>query len=72
VERRGAGKWIVERAMQREIAGASVPEGATQVSEVRARWAWAEPAVWTDRMLSALESGVKGGVWSFQMAKPLL
>jgi RNA-directed DNA polymerase len=24
---------------------------------------WAEPAVWTERMLTALEQGVKGGVW---------
>jgi RNA-directed DNA polymerase len=36
---------------------------AKQVGEVRARWAWAEPSVWTDRMLTALEQGVKGGVW---------
>jgi RNA-directed DNA polymerase len=34
-----------------------------QAGEVRARWAWAEPSVWTDRMLTALEEGVKGGVW---------
>jgi RNA-directed DNA polymerase len=34
-----------------------------QAEEVRARWAWAEPSVWTDRMLTALEQGVKGGVW---------
>ncbi len=27
----------------------------------RARWDWAEPAVWTERMLEALERGVKGG-----------
>ena len=25
--------------------------------------AWAEPSVWTDRMLTALDQGVKGGVW---------
>ena len=25
--------------------------------------AWAEPSVWTERMLTALEVGVKGGVW---------
>ena len=31
--------------------------------EVRARWAWTEPTVWTDRMLTALEKGVKGGRW---------
>ena len=30
---------------------------------VRVRWAWAEPSVWTDRMLTALEEGVKGGIW---------
>ena len=37
--------------------------GSKQVGELRARWAWTEPAVWTDRMLVALERGVKGGVW---------
>jgi RNA-directed DNA polymerase len=40
-----------------------VPAMATQVGEVRARWAWTEPAVWTERMLTALEQGVKGGKW---------
>lgn len=30
---------------------------------VRSRWAWAEPKVWTDRMLTALEQGVTGGKW---------
>ena len=42
---------------------APVPATATQAGEVRARWAWTEPAVWTERMLTALEQGVKGGVW---------
>lgn len=46
-----------------ERTGTEVLETAKQVSDVRARWAWSEPAVWTDRMLSALEKGVKGGVW---------
>jgi RNA-directed DNA polymerase len=41
----------------------AVPQTAKQVGEVRARWAWAEPSVWTDRMLTALEEGVKGGIW---------
>ncbi|MGH7702208.1 MAG: group II intron reverse transcriptase/maturase, partial [Gemmatimonadales bacterium] len=40
-----------------------VPEGATQGGEIRARWAWVEPTVWSERMLEALEQGVKGGVW---------
>jgi len=30
---------------------------------MRARWAWVEPTVWSERMLEALEQGVKGGVW---------
>jgi RNA-directed DNA polymerase len=38
-------------------------ERAKQVEEIHARWAWVEPAVWTTRMLTALEEGVKGGVW---------
>jgi len=49
-------------------APASVPERARQVGEAdaaarRARWAWAEASVWTDRMLAALETGVKGDRW---------
>lgn len=31
--------------------------------EVRTRWGWTEQSVWTDRMLTALEQGVKGGAW---------
>jgi RNA-directed DNA polymerase len=42
---------------------AGVPEAAKQAGEVRARWAWTEPAVWTERMLAALENGVRGGQW---------
>ena len=45
-----------------EARPAAVPE-AKQAGEVRARWAWAEPCVWTERMLTALETGVKGGKW---------
>ena len=48
-----------------EITPVQVPRraGAKQAGEARARWAWAERTVWTDRMLTALERGVKGGVW---------
>ena len=31
--------------------------------EVRTRWGWTERNVWTNRMLTALERGVKGGEW---------
>src|SRR6266849_2266668 len=45
-----------------EARPTAVPE-AKQVGEVPARWAWTEPVVWTERMLTALEVGVKGGIW---------
>jgi RNA-directed DNA polymerase len=47
----------------RETRPSVVPVTATQDGNVQSRWAWAEPAVWTERMLTALEEGVKGGVW---------
>ncbi len=39
----------------------SVPEAARQGGDIRERWAWVEPSVWTERMLEALEHRVKGG-----------
>jgi len=45
-----------------EAKPASVPK-AKQAGEERARWAWTEASVWTERMLTALERGVKGGCW---------
>jgi RNA-directed DNA polymerase len=55
----------------KEITPAAVsrPVGTTQAGEVRARWAWTEPSIWTDRMLTALETGVKGGIWFSLMDK---
>lgn len=40
-----------------------------RAGEVRARWAWTEPSVGTERMLTALEVGVKGGSWYSVMDK---
>jgi len=48
---------------QSETRPAGVSEGTKQAGEVRARWAWTEPEVWTERMLTTLETGVKGGKW---------
>lgn len=47
----------------RQERPALVAAGPMQAGDLRARWAWAEASVWTDRMLTALEQGVKGGVW---------
>lgn len=57
--------------MQGQPTTVAGPAGPPQVGKTppplkvqrRARWAWAEASVWTDRMLAALEYGVKGGVW---------
>ena len=46
----------------KEEKPAIVPE-AKQGGEIHDRWKWVEPTVWTERMLSALEEGVKGGKW---------
>lgn len=46
-----------------EDTPATVPVPATQAGAVRDRWSWTEPAVWSERMLTALDTGVKGGVW---------
>jgi hypothetical protein len=58
VEQRAGRK--VEAVTDRATEGkpAVVPERARQAGEVRARWAWTEPTVWTERMLTALEEGV--------------
>ena len=46
-----------------------VPLGANPVGAARARWAWTAPEVWTERMLTALETGVRGGRWYTLMDK---
>src|SRR3990167_5083185 len=48
---------------QTEAPPAAVPVAAKQAGEAQSRWGWVEPEVWTERMLTALEQGVKGGSW---------
>jgi RNA-directed DNA polymerase len=52
-----------------EVKPARVSATTKQAGEIRARWAWVEPEVWTERMLTALEQGVKGGKWFSLMDK---
>lgn len=54
--------------MRNERKPAEVSE-TKQAGEALARWAWVERSVWTERMLKALETGVKGGVWFSLMDK---
>jgi len=52
------------KASRNEEGPAEVLREAKQAGETRpGKWAWVERTVWTDRMLDALEQGVKGGVW---------
>jgi len=46
-----------------EDKSTTVSERTKQVEEAATEWTWVEPAIWTDRMLEALERGVKGGKW---------
>ena len=49
---------------QSESQAPAVPERATQGAETHGRdWSWVEASVWSERMLAALENGVKGGKW---------
>lgn len=48
--------------MPNEDTPPTVPE-AKQGGETWERFPWVERAAWTERMLTALEDGVKGGVW---------
>jgi RNA-directed DNA polymerase len=41
----------------------AVPARARRAGERSDQWSWTEPTVWTERMLTALEQGVKGGKW---------
>ena len=54
---------------QTEATPATVTETPKQAGQIRARWAWTEPSVWTERMLTALEEGVQGGKWFSLMDK---
>ncbi len=41
----------------------AVPARATRDGEPQRPWHWVEPTIWTERMLTALDQGVKGGKW---------
>src|SRR5215472_2528083 len=51
--------------MTRQEKAPTVPALATQGAEAGndRDWSWVEASVWTERMVSALVNGVKGGRW---------
>lgn len=48
--------------MPEQLQAPSVLDEARQGAEAR-DWSWVEASVWTERMVSALVNGVKGGCW---------
>jgi RNA-directed DNA polymerase len=49
--------------MTTEIKPEAVSERIRRTGELMRRWGWVELSVWTERMLTALDKGVKGGKW---------
>lgn len=47
----------------KEAKPATVSRATKQAGDIRSRWAWVEPEVWSDRMLETLETGIEGGHW---------
>src|SRR3970282_2891646 len=61
---RQEGRSVSDTAGQSESQASAVPARATQGAEIQGRdWSWVEATVWSERMLAALENGVKGGKW---------
>ncbi len=58
--------------MTTEAHSSTVAAPPTQGEEARPRWDWVEPSVWTERMLAALDNGVKGGKIAFFHAHGLV
>ena len=50
-------------AGQSSAGSAEEAKPGAETPRARSNWAWVEAAIWTERMLSALENGVKGGKW---------
>lgn len=55
------GGYVKDRSEEKKPV--TVPEEAKQAGETGTNWSFVEPKVWTERMLTALETGVKGGKW---------
>jgi hypothetical protein len=52
------------KTIQDERKPVTVSKKTKQTGEIRpTQWDWVERSVWTERMLEALDKGVKGGAW---------
>lgn len=57
------------RSTQAEEMTARLSQEAESAGSTDGRWSWVERSVWTERMLQALDKGVKGGRWYVLMDK---
>ena len=61
---RQEGRGVSFTQRQSESKAPAVPARATQGAKTHGgKWTWVEASVWNERMLAALENGVKGGKW---------
>lgn len=57
------GKPASVRPSAKQAGEAEVETSTPAIATGSSRYAWAEPCVWSERMLTALDKGVKGGKW---------
>jgi RNA-directed DNA polymerase len=57
------GECVMNAQGQTSCAPVPAAKQAQQAQDIRARWAWVEASVWTERMLKALEEGLEGDKW---------
>ncbi len=70
VHREGGQEGRSVKDRTRQAQAAEVSERTKQAADTPDRdWSWVEASVWTERMLSALGNGVKGGKWFSLMDK---
>jgi RNA-directed DNA polymerase len=62
----------MSKGRKRDYEPVTVPFSATPTGEAPSIWDWANPGVWTDRMLTTLEQGVRGGKWHTLIDKVLM
>ena len=54
---------MMTKPRERTYEPVTVPFAATPAGEPPSIRVWANPCVWTERMLTTLEQGVQGGRW---------
>jgi RNA-directed DNA polymerase len=54
---------VMSKQREKNYQPTTVPFGATPAGEPPSIREWANPCVWTERMLTTLEQGVRGGRW---------